>query len=194
MRKLSLIFCMLMVLAYSREAGAVPVTLTFDELPFQPVDGLSSMGVTFHFTVNGVPSTDANYNSGGPGTITYVQDPSLEGDAAGILKLDFEVPTPLLQVGVALNTFAPLAAGCSIELFDSDLVSMGVIDLATASIISFTESRFGYQGRPLSRAAISFNSAMAARFALDNLTFDNGAASAPTGEKSNFPPGRTTWK
>jgi len=194
MRKLSLMFCTLMVLAYSREAGGVPVTLTFDELPFQPVDGLSFMGVTFHFTVGGVPSMDANYNSGGPGIITYVQDPSLEGDAAGILTLDFDVPTALLQYGVALNALGPLAEGCSIELFDSDSVSLGVIDVATASISSFTESRFSYQGRPVSSAAISFNSAVAVRFALDNLTFDNGAANVPNGEKSSFPPGGKTWK
>jgi hypothetical protein len=194
MKKLLAILSVLMVLACSRAAGAAPVTLTFDELPFQPVDGLSFMGVTFHFTVGGVPSTDANYDSGGPGTITYVQDPSLEGDAAGTLTLDFDAPTPVLQFGVALLSGAPLAAGCSVELFDSDLASLGVIDVATASIISFTEGRFSYRGRPVSRAVITFNSDRAARFAFDNLTFDDGLAPVPTVERSRFAPGGRPWK
>jgi len=194
MKKLLSILSVLMVLACSRAAGAAPITLTFDELPFQPVDGLSFMGVTFHFTVGGVPSTNANYNSGGPGTITYVQDPSLEGDAAGTLTLDFDTPTPVLQFGVALAAVGSLATGCSIELFDSDLASIGVIDVATASIISFTESRFSYRGRPVSRAVITFNSAAAPRFALDNLTFDDGLGPLPTVERSRFAPGGRAWK
>jgi hypothetical protein len=194
MKKLVSILAVLMVLAGSRVAGAAPVTLTFDELPFQPVDGLSFMGVTFHFTVGGVSSTDANYNSGGPGVITYVQDPSLEGNATGTLTLDFDAPTPVLQFGVALATFSALAAGSSIELFDSDLASLGVIDIATAGVISFTESRFSYRGRPVSRAAITFNSDAALRFAIDNLTFDDGLATVTTAEGSRFAPGGRSWK
>src|SRR5712691_5906007 len=112
-KKLIPILGVIMVLVFSHAAGAATVVLAFDELPFQPVDGLSFMGVTFHFTVGGVSSTDANYDSGGPGTITYVQDPSLEGNAFGTLTLDFDVPTPALQFGIALSTGGPLAAGCS---------------------------------------------------------------------------------
>src|SRR5262249_3375462 len=74
--------------------------LTFDELPFQPVDGLSYKGVTFGFTVNGQPSTDANYHSFGPGKLTYVQDPSLEGNTLGTLTLTFAKPTTVLQFGL----------------------------------------------------------------------------------------------
>jgi hypothetical protein len=194
MKKLVPILSVLIVLASSRVAGAAPVILTFGELPFQPVDGLSFMGVTFHFTVDGVSSMDANYDSGGPGVITYVQDPSLEGNAAGTLTLDFDAPTPVLQFGVALSAGGALAAGCSIELFDSDLSSIGIIDVATASIISFTEGRFSYRGRPVSRAAITFNSDRAARFAFDNLTFDDGLAPVPTVERSRFAPGGRPWK
>jgi len=103
--------------------------LVFDELPFQPVNGVSILGVTFGFTIDGVPSTDANYNSGGPGQITYVQDPSLEGNASGILILDFDVPTPLVQFGVALSALGSFDPGCSVELFDPDQKSLGVFDV-----------------------------------------------------------------
>src|SRR5712692_2441328 len=102
MKRISLIVCACLALTCPSAAWA-QVTLVFDELPFQPVNGVSILGVTFGFTIDGVPSTDANYNSGGPGQITYVQDPSLEGNASGILILDFDVPTPLVQFGVALS-------------------------------------------------------------------------------------------
>jgi hypothetical protein len=83
-----------LILGTANPALAARVTLTFDELAPQPADGLSFMGVTFGFTVGGNPSTDARYGGSGPGQICFVQDPSLEGDAAGTLQLDFAVPTP----------------------------------------------------------------------------------------------------
>ncbi len=151
MRKLRWVLFVFLVLACSTAVWAAIVTLRFDELPFQPVDGLSFSGVTFGFTVAGVPSTDAHYNSFGPGIITYVQDPSLEGDATGTLSLDFDVPTPVLQFGVAISATGAFARGFSVELFDPNLVSIGVFDVATASIVSFSESRFSYQGPPVQR-------------------------------------------
>src|SRR5262249_35688080 len=148
------------------------VTLTFDELPFQPIDGLSFMGVTFGFTINGQPSQDANYHSFGPERIRYVQDPSFEGNAAGSLTLDFDTPTPLLEFGLAISNFGgAFARGFSVELFD-DLGSLGTFNVATAPVVFFSESRFNYEhGRPVSRAVVTFNSDVAQRFALDNLTF-----------------------
>src|SRR3990172_3460747 len=71
---------------------AAPTTLTFDEIPFQSVDGLVHAGVSFDFKIGGVDSTEAFYNSFGPGTLTFVDDPSLTGDSTGVLTLDFVVP------------------------------------------------------------------------------------------------------
>src|SRR5260370_4834009 len=76
---------------------AATQTLTFDEVPFVPVNNLTFMGVTFQFQVNGIPSTHAHYNAFGPGKIIYVQDPSLEGHAPRTLLLDFAKPTPFLS-------------------------------------------------------------------------------------------------
>jgi len=193
MKQFRLILAAFLVLACSTGAWAAPVTLNFGELPRQPVHGLNFMGVTFGFWV-GDPSTDANYNSFGPGMTRYVQDPSLEGNAAGLLLLYFDVPTPLLQFGVAISAGGAFARGFSVELFDSDLESIGVFDVATADVVSFTESRFSYQGRPVSGAVITFNGDVALRFALDNLTFDNGMASAPTGQQPTFPTEGKAWK
>jgi len=149
------------------------VTLTFDELPFQPVDGLSYMGVTFGFTVGGSPSIDANYNSLGPGTTTYVQDPSLEGNAqAGILTLDFVTPVDMLEFGIALNTTAPINNAFTVELFDESLASMAVFPMNTAPTIFWTETQFSISGPNISRAVIGNFVDLSTRFALDNLTFN----------------------
>ena len=146
------------------------VTLDFTELPFQPVDGLSYMGVTFGFWVGGSPSADANYNSGGPGSVVFVQDPSLEGDAAGILTLDFATPTSQLEFGVALNTYDALAQGFVVRLYDTSLI--GVYYVSTSPLVSFSEGQFTYSGlRRVTRAAIGFHDIAATRFALDNLTY-----------------------
>jgi len=123
MKKLVTI-CILLVLMSTGAANAA-VTLTFDELPTQPVDGLSYMGVTFGFKVGGSPSTDAVYNGIGPGTLTYLQDPSMEGTTAGVLTLDFSSPTDQLEFGVALNTYDASPMGYAVRLYDPSYQLIG---------------------------------------------------------------------
>ena len=178
MKKSHLILFVGLILAFGSGASAQQTTLTFDELPFQPVDGLSFMGVTFGFT-----GTDAAYNSSGPFAITFVQDPTLEGDAAGTLTLDFDVPTPTLQFGVARSGFDTLTPGFTVELFDSALTSLGTTPVNTTPLISFSEGQFTYSGTPVKRAIGTFpNPELAVRFAFDNLTFEEGGpAPAPDG-------------
>jgi hypothetical protein len=150
-------------------------TLRFDELPFQPVNGLQFRGVQFFFTVGGVASTDAFYNAAGPGIQTFVQDPVLEGDAAGQLVLDFPALTPSLSFGIARNTFAPLTPGATVTLFNAMGGVIGVfpVNLAPTFPGGFSEGLFTYNGPTLvRRAVIIFNSpGVAPRFALDNLTY-----------------------
>jgi hypothetical protein len=161
-------------------AQAVDRTLTMDELLFQPIDGLSYAGVTFHFTVNGLPSIDAHYNSGGPGQITYVQDPSIEGDASGILQVDFAQPTPYVGFGVAISSFNSLSPGFSVGVYDDTMILVGQFDVDTLPLISFTEGQFTYTGSLVSRIVVTFNhSALGGpRFAFDNLNYDDGTAAA----------------
>ena len=155
--------------------------LTFDELPFQPVDGLNFQGVTFGFTVDGVDSTDANYNSDGPPDLTYVSAIVLEGDASGILTLDFDVPTSVVSFGVALDTLLDLTPGFIVELFDPTLSSLGVTEVTTTPLIEFSEGLFSYSGPLVSRVVMFFNDSEADRFALDNLTY-NSVAGNPVPE------------
>lgn len=170
--------------SFSTGELAQAVTLTFDELPFQPVDDLSFMGVTFDFKVGGSDSLDANYNSNGPGTINFVQDPSLEGDSSGILTLDFDKHISKLDFGVALNrTDIVLIPGFTVELFDENLISLGVTPVNTNSPIDYTEGMFSYiGGSSVKRAVIDFNETSTNRFALDNLHFQAEAKPVSTPE------------
>ena len=192
MKKLSLIFCAFLMLALPGVASADTVTLTFNELPPNtPVNGVSIMGVTFGFTVGGSPSTDAVYNCSAPRSCppasTFIQPSTLEGIATGVLTLNFDAPTPLLRFGIMRSTDAPLTPGAIVQLFDPDLNPLGApIMVNTNRIPPFfvSEGLFNYSGALLSRAVITFpfsGPTGAARFGLDNLTFErpNGVIPEP---------------
>lgn len=161
------------VLMFSFCSRAGATTLTFNELPTQPVDDLSFMGVKFDFKVGGIDSLDARYNGGGPGIGTFVQDPTLEGDSAGILTLDFLTPVSTLQFGVALSTAGTVAPGFVVSTYDASLALLATYTITTTQTLTFTEAQFVNPGGvPLGRAVIDFNQSVATRFALDNLTFN----------------------
>ncbi len=168
MKKISAI----LVLAVLMSAGAAEAasTLTFDELPYQSVDGLSYGGVTFGFTVSGSPSTDAYYGAIGPESLMYLQDSSLEGSARGILTLDFASPINTLEFGIALNTKNSVTGAYTVELFDDSLGSLGIISGNTDPLVCWSEGQFTYSGTAISRAVIDFNEQFARRFAIDNLS------------------------
>ena len=171
MKKLIAI-CILLVLMSTGAANAA-FTLTFDELPTQSVNGLSYMGITFGFKVDGSPSADAVYNGIGPGTLTYLQDPTLEGTTAGILYLDFDVPTDQLQFGVALNSYDAATPGYVVRLYDPSYQLIGVYSGNTSPLVLWSEGQFTYSGEtPISFAAIGFNEQAGSRFAMDNLTIN----------------------
>lgn len=167
-------FMLICVLAGLMSAGAADaaVTLTFDELPTQQANGLTYKGVTFGFTVGGSPSADALYGGIGPGSIIHLQDTTLEGDAAGVLSLDFVQPTNLLQFGIALNTFAVVTAAYTVELFDASLSSLGTYTGNTHPLDVWSEDLFTYSGAMMSRAIVSFNEQFEGRFAVDNLSIN----------------------
>ena len=151
--------------------------MTFNELTQRAANGVSISGVTFGFAVGGLPSTDAVYNQIGPAPQTFIQCPCLEGNAAGVLTLNFAVPTTLLSFGVARQTDATLTPGVIVQLFDPTLNPIGVFtaNLSVGNpVFVFSEGLFMYPGSALvSRALISFpQSTLAPRFVIDNLTFE----------------------
>ena len=152
-------FCMICIIGWIAPITRGDEILTFDELSFRPVDGVTAKDVTFDFKIDGIDSFDAFYGSFGPGELTSIQDPSLVGNSTGILTLDFSAPTDLLEFGVALSTSESLAAGLVVELFDENLSSLGTTTVETVNAegaTAFSEGRFFYSGTPLVRAVIDF--------------------------------------
>lgn len=174
MKKRCLVACLFIILGLSSAASADPITLTFNELTTRPVQGLTFSGVTFGFTVGGLASQDAVYNRPGPGSLTFVQGAVLEGDANGVLTLNFAAPTSVLRFGIALTTMNNLTPGFTVQLFDPASQLLGVFSVNTTPLISFSEGQFNYSGALVGRAVIDFNENFPGirRFALDNLTID----------------------
>ena len=147
--------------------------ITFDERPSQPVNGLRVQGVRFGFRVDGAPSRDARFNAFGPGDTRFISDPSLEGDAAGVLTLRFREETDVLGFGVALSCFdCVLRPGVTVRLFDDDGDLVRVARLTTRPLVSFSEARFRFEGDDVARAVLHFNHRRADRFVIDNLVFE----------------------
>ena len=170
------IICASFVLC-SLSAVAHAVTLTFDEVPFQSVNGLTVNGVTFGFEVGGAPSSDAFYNAFGPGpgtTSPLINDPVLEGDVAGVLSLTLASPATRFKFAGALSDFGALTPGFSVELFNPSNVSLGIFDVDTNPLVVFTEGQFVHAGELVQRVVIDFNDAATGpgRFLIDSVTFD----------------------
>ena len=152
-----------------RLAGAA--TITFNELPNQPVNGLAFQNVTFGFTVGGVGSTDAQFNSValGSNTTLNLQAGTLEGNASGLLTLDFLQPISDLTFDLARLTAQNLT-GATVSLFDSALTGFASTSVSVSKLVTFSEGQFAYHGgTPVKRAVVSFSPAAGPRFAIDNL-------------------------
>ena len=91
------------------------VTLTMDEVPNQPINGLSVTKGFETFTFSDRRG-NLSYDSTGPGTLTFVQDPSIQG-AAEPFSVTFSVPVSFLQFGLAEDSSTPLYG---VEVLGSD--------------------------------------------------------------------------
>lgn len=157
-------------------ASVTAAAVSFGELPPQPVDGVTILGLSFNFEVGGSPSSDATYNfDTGLGATTYLSGPVLEGNASGILTLIFAKPTEEISFGLGLLGSANLSPGAVVDLYDdggSLLKSIGIdttgdpTRLINEGWLSWSDPHAG-----VSRAVIDFDD-VAGRFALDNLTFN----------------------
>lgn len=154
-----------------RAAGVFGV-VTFDERPFQSVDGLEVAGVTFSYTIDDAPSPEAFFGSFGPGQLNHVNDPSLLGDAAGVLRMDFDEPVVAVSFGVALNKGEDIDAGVVVTMLNEQNASLDALELDTVADdpLRFSEARFDYVGAPVAAIELRFTSSVE-RFAVDNLEF-----------------------
>lgn len=176
--RICILFFLLAIISFGwlqvpASAQVQQITQTFDELPFQPIDELAFKRVVFDFKVGGIDSLEADYGSFGPGILTFVSDPSLVGNSTGILTIDFDVPTTVVELAVALSTGSSLIPGYTVELFDGSMQSLGIMPVDTVSVsgsLGFSEGMFTYTGAPVIRAVVDFEDSPGS-FALDNLTY-----------------------
>lgn len=174
-----------LTLSLALPQAALAETITFSEIaPTANINGVTIMGVTFSFTIGGVPSGMASIGMNtGPGLTPFNMPPNIEGAANGILTLDFASPVDMLSFGSHIATAGPVTPGLTVQLFDPSLAPIGgPIPLNMLPAPLFAGGQFNYTGAPVRRAVIDFNEAQAqlGRFTVDTITFQvAGAAVVP---------------
>jgi hypothetical protein len=153
--------------------GIVPAkplfTQTFD-VPDVACDGLQLDGVSYVFSVAGVPSADCRAGTNaGPGITNNIVAPNMEGSAAGVLSLKFDHPTADFGFGVAQST-AVSPQSVIIDLFGPGGVRRQELALDTTRDPNFVGGRFDYEGPAVRAVTIRFSGA-SARFVIDNVTY-----------------------
>lgn len=160
---------LLFLIAVSTALYAQETLITMGEVPFQPVNGLTLLGVTFADT------SGAYIDAGDGGQQHDTQDPVIEGNTAGeILTMTFLKPAYGLQFGVSLSTPYPLTPGFVVQLFGPSGNPLGTFPVNTAPVGSdfFTEGIFSSgTGVIIGKAVVTFNSDGASAFGLDNVLF-----------------------
>src|SRR5271166_4154802 len=165
MKKLGL---MIFLLALSAAALAQSQTvITMNEVGFQPVNGLTIKGVTFTDT------TGADIDAGDGGQQFYTQDPVIEGQTGGeVLTMTFSTPAYGLQFGVALSTQSTLNPGFTVQLYDPAGNSLGSFPVvAYVHPGDYFSGGLFSTGLTVGQAVVTFNSAGASAFGLDNVAF-----------------------
>lgn len=164
--------------AASASSAVGRATIAFDELPQgTPVNGQSVLGATFGFQIAGVDSLDASFGSG-PGTLQNLSDPVLEGNAAGVLTVDFSAPATNISFGVARSQSGTITNALQVTLLDSNLNVISSTSVTLQQIQGFPEALFTYSGTvAVRRMVLDFTTISQAiggpRFAFDNLSFNS---------------------
>lgn len=138
---------------------------------FAPIDGQTIGGVDFSFSIDGNPS-DAAVVDSGPGDTNNIQVANIEGDATGVLSLEFATPQLRIGYGWAMSTTPGGIGSTEVMLFDQTDNLLGTVMMEGNPDPDFVGGFLGAQSsQPFSRANISF-SGNGPRFALDNVRFE----------------------
>jgi hypothetical protein len=161
--------------------GGSPL-LTFDGLLTNlEVNGLNVSGVSFAVVVGGAPTNGRVVIDGGPGVTNNVAPQNIVsvGPIVG-LSLDVTLPAPatLFGFGYAILNTTPVANAVTVELFDG-AVSVGSLSYNAVPDPLFSGGFAGIQSTlAFNRARLTFNSAAAPAFAVDNVRFAAAPAAA----------------
>ena len=147
-------------------ASAGTITLKMNEVGTQLIDGLtvSKGGEDFTFSD---PSGTLSYKFVGPGSLTYVQDPSIVG-ANVPFSVTFSVPVTGISFGLAEDTGDALS-GASVTLSDA---SVHLFDLSLTD--PFAEGQFVWSGSAVTGFSLTPVQGP------DALAFDNLRVTVPT--------------
>jgi len=129
-------------------------TLTFDELEFsppEPINGKTVQGVTFFFTVGGMPSIDATVVleqlglPAGPGDTPLITPPIIEGDDTGLLTLIFDPPVGSVSFDFSLGDIVDIPDAATIRIFDEmgDFIATASADASVPPGFIFPEGTLG---------------------------------------------------
>ena len=169
-------------------AVQAPVNIHFGEIPTTAADGVSVAGVTFDYKIGALDSVSATFGAAnvgfGPGNSVYLTDPVLEGDASGVLTMDFSSPATNLSFAVARDTGNSVSNAVRVTLFDTNLTVISITDVAITPLVQFSEGLFNYSGTVgIRRARLDFTVASSLlagdRFAIDNVSFNLSGALVP---------------
>ena len=157
-----------------------PITFAEAEFPDgTPVDGLvitSLDGVPLPAPLGfGFSSADATVGDLGPGNITFVQTPNIEGDATGTLTIDFGLQVISVTFGFALSCGPPVADAATAQALDGQGNPVGApVSADGLDFGSFAENELTLSpGVGFRAVEVTFaGDQICPRFAFDNLVYD----------------------
>jgi hypothetical protein len=144
---------------------AATVTLTMSEVPIQLIDGLVVSKGGLNFTFANAART-LFYNSSGPGTVTYIQDPSIQGTASQF-SVSFSAPVFSVQFGMA-ELSSSLGQLATVDLFNASSIPFATVVLNATLVDPFAEGLFNFSGGPVTNIRVT--PTVAPALAFDNLT------------------------
>ncbi len=161
--------------------GAFPPTstlITFAGLADgTEVNGLTVGGVTFAYSLgNGAVIID-----GGPGITNNVAPPNIVsvGNNTGTLFVTLPTQANLFGYGYAILNTVPITNATTISIF-SGVTPLGSLSYNGVPDPIFSGGFAGIQSTiPFNRVQVTFNSAAAPAFALDNIRFANTTTAVP---------------
>ena len=137
------------------------------------VNGLAINGVTFSYTVGGVPLNGAIVIGDSPGITNSIFPPNIvsTGNATGVLGIQLSAPVFLLGYGYAVFSTGTLPAATTISVF-SGATPLGSLPYTGMSDPFYTGGFAGVQSTiAFDRVQVTFNVGETQGFALDNLQF-----------------------
>lgn len=147
------------------------VVESYDHMDPEFCDGLFLNGVTYGFTVDGIPSQSCRAGVlGGPGSTNNNEPPNILGYSAGVLYLSFDTPTTVFGFGVTQSRMG----GQNDVTINLNRPGAGVLRetvvLETNPDPRWVGGYYYYDGPAVKTVTISFSN-IGGQFALDNLEY-----------------------